>query len=220
MRAQALVNKSNCPINRTRKGPSAKKQIFREAPFDFSTDSDELRELWDSDGAEEAWHEDVPGNSPDYVRRVQSEEEQFPVSRLPTRGAAPVKKASFRYVKDFSGPAEECAAALKRVGKTKADTLTIINAQIGVAIAMLRKAATKLKRGSRSSGTKALFLKIFTVRPDFVPTWLKTTATIKDRGDVVATRCKRFVNERNAWVIATNPEYAQAHARTIMEFQL
>jgi hypothetical protein len=34
--AQFLVNKSNCLINRTRKGPSAKRPIFRETPFNFS----------------------------------------------------------------------------------------------------------------------------------------------------------------------------------------
>jgi hypothetical protein len=54
-----------------------------------------------------------------------------------------------------------------------------------------RKAATDLKRDSRSSKTRSLFHKIFRVRPEFVPTWLKPTATIKDRGDAVATRCKR-----------------------------
>ena len=112
-----------------------------------------------------------------------------------TAGKAPAtQKARVRYVKDFSGPAAECTAALRRAGKTRAEALAIINAQIGVAIAMLRKAATDLKRGSRSSATNNLFLKIFRVRPDFVPTWLKPTATIKDRGDVVATRCKRVAD--------------------------
>jgi LAS superfamily LD-carboxypeptidase LdcB len=110
-------------------------------------------------------------------------------------GTAPAaRRTSFRYVRDFSGPASECADALRRAGKTKAQALTIINAQIGTAIAMLRKAATDLKRGGRSTATNNLFLKIFRVRPDFVPTWLTPTATIKDRGDVVATRCKRVAD--------------------------
>jgi hypothetical protein len=128
------------------------------------------------------------------------EEEGFPVSRLPARARAALtqgalaKKASFRYVKDFSGPASECVEALKRAGKTRTEALSIINAQIGVAIAMLRKSATSLKRGSRSSKTKTLFQKIFRVKPEFVPTWLKPTDTIKDRGDVVATRCKRVAD--------------------------
>jgi hypothetical protein len=110
-------------------------------------------------------------------------------------GKAPAtRKPSFQYVKDFSGPAAECTDALRRAGKTKAEALTIINTQIGVAIAMLRKAATDLKRGSRSSATKNLFLKIFRVRPEFVPIWLTPTAAIKDRGDVVAIRCKRVAD--------------------------
>ncbi|MEQ6342565.1 MAG: M35 family metallopeptidase [Gammaproteobacteria bacterium] len=122
------------------------------------------------------------------------------MSRLPARSRATfkqgtlTKKAPPQYVKDFSGPAAECAAALKRAGKTRAEALSIINAQIGSAIAMLRKAATDLKRGSRSSKTKDLFHKIFRVKPVFVPTWLKPTAAIKDRGDVVATRCKRVAD--------------------------
>ena len=110
-----------------------------------------------------------------------------------TRGAL-ARKTSFRYVKDFSGPASECAEALKKAGKTRTEALSIINAQIGVAIAMLRKSAINLKRGSRSSKTKTLFQKIFRVKPEFVPTWLKPTDTIKDRGDVVATRCKRVTD--------------------------
>lgn len=104
------------------------------------------------------------------------------------------KKTAFSYVKDFSGPAAECTAALTRAGKTKAEALTIINAQIGVAITLLRKAATHLKRGGRSTKTKALFKKIFRVAPEFVPTWFKPTAAIKDRGDVVATRCMRVAD--------------------------
>lgn len=107
---------------------------------------------------------------------------------------APAKPTSFRYVKGFSGPNADCVAALKRAGKTEAEALTIINTQIGVAIAMLRKAASDLKRGKRSSATRALFRQIFRVRPEFVPTWLKTTGSIKDRGDVVARRCKRVAD--------------------------
>jgi outer membrane protein OmpA-like peptidoglycan-associated protein len=99
-----------------------------------------------------------------------------------------------RYVRDFSGPAAECTAALRRAGKTKAQALAIINAQIGMAIVMLRKAAANLQRGSRSSATRDTFLRIFRVRPEFVPTWLKQTAAIKDRGDVVAVRCKRVAD--------------------------
>ena len=102
--------------------------------------------------------------------------------------------ASFRYVKDFSGPASECVAALTRAGKTRTEALTIINAQIGVGIGLLRKAATDLKRGSRSSKTRAIFLKIFRVNPEFVPTWFKPTNAIRDRGDVVATRCSRVAD--------------------------
>ena len=103
-------------------------------------------------------------------------------------------KPSFRYVKDFSGPAAECVAALRRAGKNKAQALTIINAQIGTAIVMLRKAAANLQRGGRSTATKNTFLKIFRVKPEFVPTWMKPTAAIKDRGDVVAARCKRVAD--------------------------
>lgn len=105
-----------------------------------------------------------------------------------------IKPAHLQYVKDLSGPATECTAALKRAGKTKAEALTIINTQIDIAIRLLRKAENDLKRGSRSSTTSDLFLKIFRVRPQFVPTWLKQTATIKDRGDVVATRCGRVAD--------------------------
>jgi hypothetical protein len=111
-------------------------------------------------------------------------------------GGFPVlaKKPILRYVKDFSGPAAECTAAMRRAGKSRAEALAIIDAQIGAAIAMLRKAAAKLKRDSRSAATSALFLKIFRVRPNFVPTWLKPTATVKDRGDVVAVRCQRVAD--------------------------
>lgn len=101
---------------------------------------------------------------------------------------------TFKYVKDLSGPAAECTEALRRAGKTKEEALKLINNQIAVAIAMLRKSATRLKRGSRSSTTSAIFQKIFRVKPGYVPTWLKQTATIKDRGDVVATRCRRVAD--------------------------
>lgn len=103
-------------------------------------------------------------------------------------------KPSFRYVKDFSGPAAECVAALRRAGKNKVQALTIINAQIGTAIVMLRKAAANLQRGSRSTATRNTFLGIFRVKPEFVPTWMRPTAAIKDRGDVVAVRCRRVAD--------------------------
>jgi hypothetical protein len=106
----------------------------------------------------------------------------------PPRGAV---TPTPRVVKDFSGPPAECTLALRRARKTKAQALAIINTQIAVAIRMLRKAAADLKRGSRTQATSDLFLKIFRVRPGFVPTWLKTTANIRDRGDVVRVRCER-----------------------------
>jgi hypothetical protein len=102
--------------------------------------------------------------------------------------------AAFRFVKDFAGPAAECSAALRRAGKTKVQALTIINAQIAVAIRLLRKAAADLDRGKRSAATSKLFLDIFRVRPEFVPSWFKPTPTIHDRGDVVATRCARVAD--------------------------
>jgi OmpA family protein len=101
---------------------------------------------------------------------------------------------SSRYVKDFSGPAAECTGALGTGGKTKAQALAIVNSQIAIAIVMLRKAANKLKRGSRSAATRSTFRKIFRVTPEFVPDWLKQTAEIQDRGDVVAVRCKRVAD--------------------------
>ena len=109
-------------------------------------------------------------------------------------GGAPAAPVALKFVKGLSGPAAECTAALKRAGKTQAEALAIIDAQIAVAIKLLRKAANDLKRGSRSAATRKLFLKIFRVTPEFVPTWLKPTATIKDRGDVVATRCARVAD--------------------------
>lgn len=100
-----------------------------------------------------------------------------------------------QFVKDFSGPAAECTAALRRARKTKAQALAIINARIAIAIRMLRKAAADLKRGSgRNQATSDLFLRIFRVRPGFVPTWLKTTDNIRDRGDVVRVRCERVAD--------------------------
>lgn len=106
----------------------------------------------------------------------------------PPRGAGVTAP---RVVKDFSGPPAECTLALRRARKTKAQALAIINTQIAVAIKMLRKAAADLTRGRRTQATSDLFLKIFRVRPGFVPTWLKTTANIRDRGDVVRVRCER-----------------------------
>lgn len=107
---------------------------------------------------------------------------------------APGKPAALKFVKGFSGPAAECTAALKRAGKTQAEALAIIDAQIAIAIKMLRKAANDLKRGNRSTATRKLFLKIFRVWPEFVPSWLKVTATIKDRGDVVQFRCAKVAD--------------------------
>ena len=109
-------------------------------------------------------------------------------------GEGPSTKTAFRYVKDLSGPASECTEALKRAGKTKAEALKLINNQVAIAIKMLRRSSIKLRRGSRSSTTKTIFQKIFRVKPEYVPTWLTQTATIKDRGDVVATRCARVAD--------------------------
>lgn len=97
------------------------------------------------------------------------------------------------YVRDFSGPAAECTAALARAGKTKAEALAIINRQIGIAIALLRNTSASLT-GTRTSTTKQIFHGIFRVNPEYVPEWLKVTPTIKDRGDVVARRCKRVAD--------------------------
>ena len=115
---------------------------------------------------------------------------QFELSESVEGEATPAKN----YVKDFSSPVAECTTALARGGKTKAQALSIINTQIDLAIAMLRKASDSLTRGKRSCGTAEVFQRIFRVKPDFVPTWLKPTPTIKDRGDVVATRCKRVAD--------------------------
>lgn len=111
---------------------------------------------------------------------------EFEQTRTP-----PARSGVARYLRDFSGPAAECTAALSRAGKTKAQALSIINTQIAVAIRMLRKAASDLQQGGRSDATRARFRRIFRVPPEFVPTWLTQTATIRDRGDVVATRCRR-----------------------------
>lgn len=109
-----------------------------------------------------------------------------------TGGMATRKAPSF--VKGFSGPAGECRAALTRAGKTEAQALTIINNQVAAAIKMLRFAANKLKRANRTKQTNQVFQRIFRVMPDFVPTWLKQTSTIRDRGDVVAIRCSRVAD--------------------------
>jgi hypothetical protein len=98
------------------------------------------------------------------------------------------------FVRSFASSDAECVDALTRAGKTRAEALAIINAQIAKAIRMLRVAARKLRRGNRSTQTRALFRRIFRVTPEFVPTWLKQTATIKDRGDVVAARCSGVAN--------------------------
>jgi len=98
------------------------------------------------------------------------------------------------FVKSFSGPAAECKAALAAAGKTNAEALGIINRQIASAVTMLRRAAKALERGKRSAATRKLFLKIFRVTPEFVPPWLKPTADVKDRGDVVRVRCKRVAD--------------------------
>jgi hypothetical protein len=109
----------------------------------------------------------------------------------PPRGAV---TPAPQIVKDFAGPPAECAAALRRAGKTKAQALAIINTQIAVGVKLLRKAAADLQRGKRTQATSDLFLKIFRVRPGFVPKWLKTTANIRDRGDVVRVRCERVAD--------------------------
>ena len=124
----------------------------------------------------------------------ESEYERDDDEESETGSGAPVHRRAFRYVADFSGSAAECVRGLRRAGKTKAQALSLVNAHIGVAIKMLRKAAAALKRGSRTQATKDLFLKIFRVRPEFVPAWLKSTAAIKDRGDVVARRCTRVAD--------------------------
>ena len=104
------------------------------------------------------------------------------------------RRSPFRYVKDFSSSDAECAEALTRAGKTRAEALTIINAQIGLAIRMLRVAASKLQTSNRTAQTNATFRQIFRVPPSFVPSWLRPTATIRDRGDAVAARCRRVAD--------------------------
>jgi hypothetical protein len=103
-------------------------------------------------------------------------------------------RTTFRYVKSFASSDADCVAAMNSAKKTRSQALTIINTQIGEAIRMLRVAANKLKRGNRSAKTKEIFQKVFRVKPEFVPNWLKQTTTIKDRGDVVASRCNRVAN--------------------------
>ncbi len=124
--------------------------------------------------------------APDY----SAFEDEFGNREILERETAKQTKA-FPYVRSFASSDADCADAFKRAKKTRQQALTIINSQIGQAIRMLRATADKLKRGNRSAQTKAIFKKIFRVTPEFVPDWLKQTATIKDRGDVVATRCRR-----------------------------
>lgn len=120
--------------------------------------------------------------------------EVMPFRPAPPRRVAPAPAAAPQFVRGFSGPPAECAAALRRAGKTRAQALAIINRQIAIAIQMLRKAAAALKHGQRSKHTSDLFLKIFRVRPGFVPRDFKPSATIRDRGDVVAVRCARVAD--------------------------
>lgn len=117
-------------------------------------------------------------------------------------GRSAPRPAARRYVTKLHGPAAECARAMRRAVKTPGQALAIINAQIEVAIKMLRKTAADLERASaaqrrrdRTQATKDLFLKIFRVRPGFVPKdWPKPTGRIKDRGDVVKVRCARVAD--------------------------
>lgn len=119
---------------------------------------------------------------------------RFPVRPRRTRTLQTEVSAARRtFVRDFSGPAGECDAGLARAGKTRAEALAIINQQIRIAIALLRNASRSLT-GTRTAKTKEIFRRIFRVNPEFVPTWLKVTPTIKDRGDVVAMRCKRVAD--------------------------
>jgi hypothetical protein len=110
------------------------------------------------------------------------------------RGKAGGGVASPSFVGNFSGPDAECTAALKRAGRTGAQALAIINTQVASAVRMLRAAAKALEQGKRSPETIKIFQRVFRVPPRFVPTWLKPTATIKDRGDVVAVRCRRVAD--------------------------
>ena len=158
---------------------------FEIIPFEMAAEFE--GESYEGEGYEGESYEGEGEGEYEYENEYEGEFE--------TVGAAPpLHRPAHRYVSDFSGPAAECARALRRAGKTRAQALAIINAQIGVAIKMLRKASAALKRGSRTQATKDLFLKIFRVRPEFVPTWLKTTAEIKDRGDVVRIRCARVAD--------------------------
>ncbi len=106
---------------------------------------------------------------------------------VPPQGPVPL-------VRNFSSSDADCAAALRSAGKSKAQALALINAQLRSAIHMLRVASNKLKPGVRTAPTDNLFKKIFRVPPTFVPTWLKPTAAIKNRGDVVAVRCRRVAD--------------------------
>src|SRR3954463_6537281 len=84
-------------------------------------------------------------------------------------GRSTTVTATPSFVRNFSGPAAECTAALSLAGKTQAQALAIINAQIAIAIRMLRVATNKLKRGNRSTQTKQIFQRIFRVPPSFMP---------------------------------------------------
>jgi peptidoglycan hydrolase-like protein with peptidoglycan-binding domain len=122
------------------------------------------------------------------------EEFEDEMEEMEWEAEAAKRKATFRYVKNFASSNAECVAAMNSAKKTRSQALEIINTQIGQAIRMLRVAANKLKRGNRSTQTQAIFQKIFRVKPESIPTWLTQTATIKDRGDVVATRCSQVAN--------------------------
>lgn len=164
----------HCPTCRGGVGKEFETLEFELQPQDEGESEDEFEFESDQEAGEA---EKSAGTRPPAPRR--------------SPGAA---KPTLRYLKDFSGPASECSIALRRAGKTRAQALAIIDAQIGSAIAMLRKAASGLKRGSRTSRTRTRFQSIFRVKPEFVPTWLKTTASIRDRGDVVGTRCRRVAD--------------------------
>ena len=105
----------------------------------------------------------------------------------------PVKPPT-AFVRNFSGAADECRAALRLAGKTGDEALAIINKQVESAIRMLRNAAARLQQGARTKRTNQVFLRIFRVMPNFVPPWFKQLPTRKDRGDVIADRCTMVAN--------------------------
>jgi peptidoglycan hydrolase-like protein with peptidoglycan-binding domain len=97
--AQFLVDKSNCPTNRTRNRTSAisNKSRFREAPVEFYSEFDEPVESWDSDWAEEVWQKKVPRNSPDYICWVQRSLNKALRFRLAEDGiAGPLTRSAIR----------------------------------------------------------------------------------------------------------------------------